>query len=357
MRNFSLKQYLIYSTFFLLFTFAIFAAGKVKKEETIKAKSLTRLNSEDKDQLIDFFRLKKMFGSRVWPGLSETDIPLIQYNDQYEFLVIYPDPPEPWTIVEGDLFLNRPYYRRKAGEPRAFAVAVGDLWAGSLNILSHMNQKMNEQLRKKIPAEKLTQSMIKMFEITPAQHITFLIHETFHAFQATRFPSRFAKAIEVYGSEKNYPYNDFIFKEAWNKEGSLLAAALREKDETERRVFIQEFQEIRTKRRSGASLSPELVAFERELEWLEGLAKYVEMEFAELCYSTLEKAESKPYQIARNRSRSDFFVRIKKLGDLHGDLRFYLSGAIQAKILDKISPGWKKKIMNKENTSLEELLR
>ena len=41
---------------------------------------------------------------------------------------------------------------------------------------------------------------------------------------------------------------------------------------------------------------------------------------------------------------------------MDGDLRFYLSGAAQAMILDKISPGWKKSIMGKSHIGLEDLL-
>jgi hypothetical protein len=220
-----------------------------------------------------------------------------------------------------------------------------------------MSRVMKEQLKKEIPPEKLTPALIKMMTVTPAQHVVLLLHEAFHAFQAVQVHGRFLKANGVYASEKHYPFEDEVFKNAWNKEGSFLAAALREKDESERHELIQRFLEVRIKRRSDASLSPELIAFERELEWLEGLAKYVEMRFSELGSSLKGEAESKAYRIVRNRLQADFSWRIAKLGDLHGDLRFYLSGAIQAMILDKISPGWKQEIIRQENIGLEDLLQ
>ena len=345
---------------FLLITVGVQATGKENKQEPEASKEgeeLTRLNSEDKAQLIELLRLKKMFGSRVWPNFSEAEIPLIQYDDQYEFLVAHPSPPAPWTDVDNDMFQGSPYHRRNAEESQAFAVPVGDLWAGSLDTLSHMNRSMKKQLQEKIPQEKLTPVMIKMMEITPAQHVVLLLHEAFHAFQAVRVHDRFLRANGVYASAKHYPFEDEVFKNAWNKEGSLLAAAFREKDESERHELIQRFLEIRTKRRSDALLSQELISFERELEWLEGLAKYVEMRFSELGSSQKGEAESKAYRIVRNRLQSDFSWRIAKLGDLHGDQRFYLSGAIQAMILDKISPGWKQEIIRQENIGLEDLLQ
>jgi len=60
------------------------------------------------------------------------------------------------------------------------------------------------------------------------------------------------------------------------------------------------------------------------------------MRFAELGSSRQEEPESKAFRIVRNRLRMDFISRLNKLGNLHGDLRFYLSGAIQAMILSMI---------------------
>ena len=119
--------------------------------------------------------------------------------------------------------------------------------------------------------------------------------------------------------------------------------------------LIEKFLKIRAKRRSASSLSAELISFERELEWLEGLAKYVELQFA-IKGSSMQEAESKGYRVVRNRLQADYSYRLRNLGDLHGDQRFYLSGAAQAMILDKVSPGWKQKIVGQTNIGLEDLL-
>ncbi len=317
---------------------------------------LSRLNKHDKDQLAEFLRMKKQFGSYIWPGFGEARIPLIQYNEQYEFLIGHPDPPSQWTPVENDEFQGNPYHRRDSADPQAFAVPVGDLWAGSLDTIGSMKQSMKEQLQERIPPEKLTPAMIKMMEITPAQHIAALLHEAFHAYIATEEPDRFLRAQKMYAIENLYPFEDDAFRSAWNEEGSALLSAVKEKDQAARLESIAKFLKIRAKRRSEASLSEELVAFERELEWLEGLAKYVEMQFAEKGSSLKEQAKSKDYLIFRNRSQADFSFRIRRLGDMEGDLRFYLSGAAQAMILDKVSPGWKKTTMGKNHIGLEDLL-
>ena len=314
-----------------------------------------RLSVEDKNQLAELLRLKETSGGLVWPGFGEAVIPLIQYNERYEFLILFSAPPSPWEIVVGDTFHARPYYRRLSGDTEAFAVTVGDLWAGSLNTLGSMNRSMEEMLKEQVPPEKLTPAFIKMMSVSPAQHVVFLLHEAFHAFQAIEAHDRFKKANSVYVSEKDYPFEDEDFQSAWKREGELLVSALRTKDESERKESIREFLEIRKERRRKTSLSPELIAFERELEWLEGLAKYAEMRFAELGSTGKDEERSKAYRIVRNRLRVDFYSRLMKLNEQHGDLRFYLSGAALAMLLDKMSPGWKRDFLNQKNIALEDL--
>jgi hypothetical protein len=353
------KWILIYLVAFLVNTAGIQATETNNKQSQLPTKTqedLTVLSEEDKAQLIETLRLKKLLGSSIWPGFGEAEIPLIQYNEQYEFLIGHPCPSVVWVSVKNDSFQENSYHRRTNTEPQAFAVPVGELWAGSLDTIGHMNRSMKEQIKENVPPEKLTPAMFKMMEITPAYHIVALLHEAFHAFQATQELDRFLQAQRMYAFEKSYPFEDEAFKNAWNEEGSLLASAVREQDALARLESIEKFLEVRTKRRSTSSLSAELITFERELEWLEGLAKYVELQFA-IKGSSMQEAESKGYRVVRNRLQADYYYRIKNLGDLHGDLRFYLSGAAQAMILDKVSPGWKQTIMGRINIGLEDLLK
>jgi hypothetical protein len=344
----------------LLTVLGIQAAGTEHNLEQVLPRTgedLVRLEPEDKAQVSESLRVKKLFGSRVWPGLGEALIPLILFNERFEFLIAHPDPPASWAVVDGDALQGRPYYSREQEQSQAFAVPVGDLWAGSMTTFSHMSSSMEEEIKENVPQEKLTPAFIKMMTPTPAQHVVYVLHEAFHAFQAARFSDRFRKANGVYVSEERYSFEDAGFIEAWNTEGSLFVSALREKDESERLALIRKFLEVRSRRRSAASLAPGLVDFERELEWLEGLAKYAEMRFAELCASDEGGPWFKDYRIVRNRTRMDFYSRLNNLGEQKGDLRFYLSGAAQAMILDLISPEWKQEIIRQPDIGLEDLLQ
>jgi hypothetical protein len=353
------KWILIYLLIFLGNTAGIQATGSNNRQgqqPTKTQEDLTVLSVEDKAQLIETLRLKKLLGSSIWPGFGEAEIPLIQYNERFAFLIGHPAPSPPWEAIDSDSFQGKVYYSREAAGSQAFAFPVGELWAGSLDTIGHMNRSMKEQIQEKIPPEKLTPAMFKMMEITPAYHIVALLHEAFHAFQATQELDRFLQAQRMYEFEKLYPFENEALKSAWNKEGSSLISALNEQDETARLESIERFLEVRMKRRSASSLSAELITFERELEWLEGLAKYVELQFA-IKGSSMQEAESKGYRVVRNRLQADYYYRIRNLGDLHGDLRFYLSGAAQAMILDEVSPGWKQTIMGRINFGLEDLLK
>ncbi len=99
----------------------------------------------------------------------------------------------------------------------------------------------------------------------------------------------------------------------------------------------------RSARKSRAArLSPELADYERELEWLEGLAKYAEVRFYELAASRAGQTGSIKFNPRLPFFLQWDFVRLEKqMGSQEGDLRFYLSGMAQARLLDRLSPGWK----------------
>jgi len=291
----------------------------------------------DKSEFAEVLRLKTELGDQVWPGLSRTDVPLILYNEHYEFLVGEAKPPSPWQAVEGDDFMGRPYFWRPAEHPQSFAVPVGTRWAGGLGSLELMNSKTPFRLSREL-------------------HVVLMLHEVFHAFQATLAPRRFAEATDVYGFENRYPYKDPLFSAAWNSEGEALADALRATEVAAISGLARRFLDIREARRSHVSLDPMLIAYENELEWLEGLAKYAEVRFYELAASRAKETAYASYRSGHPFWPADLGRMRRVLGGQTGDLRFYLSGVAQAMLLDRISPGWKAKAFE-EKSNLEDCLR
>ena len=330
-----LSHWLIMSVASLPWLFSALQAS-VERDQTSPL-DLTVLSTAEKAELAEVLRLKTQLGDQVWPGLGRIDIPIILYNERYEFLIGEAKPPSPWEVVKGDNFLGRPYYRHRAENPQAFAVAVGTLWAGSGGTLELMNRK--------IP-----------FRLSRELHVVIMLHEVFHAFQATLAPQRFAKAMSVYKSEGRYPYKDPPFSAAWNSEGEALADGLKAMDEAAICGLAQEFLEIRDARRRQISLDAELISYECELEWLEGLAKYAEVRFYELAASLTSQAGYANYRSGHPFWPADLARLRKNLGHQEGDLRFYLSGLAQARLLDRLCPGWKAKAFE-DNVNLEDSLR
>jgi len=308
-----------------------------KSEQRNSAQAAPVLSAADKAELAEALRLKAEFGDQVWPGFGGYVIPIILYNDSYEFLVGEEKPTDTWEVVKEDDFKGRRYYRRAAKNPQSFAVSIGARWAGSIGTLDWMNSK-------------------SPFKITVDFHIVALLHEMFHAYQANLAPARFARAMAVYKFESRYPYKDNDFASAWNREGAALAEALRAKEDAEARSLAQKFLTIRHARRQQAAISPDLVAYEVELEWLEGLAEYVQIKFYELAASSSAESASVRYGPGLPPFLQMDFVRLEKyLGQQNGDLRFYLSGMAQARLLDRLNRDWRAKAMQ-DKVYLEDLL-
>jgi hypothetical protein len=314
-----------------------FLFGPTEGGGQTSAPVLAELSPVDKAEITEILRLKEEFGEEVWPGLGGLDIPIILFNERYEFLVGQADPPAPWQVVKGDDSLGRPYHRRPAGNPQAFAVPVGTRWAASAGTLELMNRRMP-------------------FRLSREFHAVIVLHEVFHAFQAARSPQRFAEALGVYKLEGRYPYEDREFASFWNGEGAALADALAARDEEAIPCLVQKFLDIRKARRKQTGLDSDLIDYEHQLEWLEGLSKYAEIRFYELAASRATEAAYANYRSGHPFWPMDLARLRHGLGGQKGDLRFYLSGLAQAMLLDRLSPGWKAGALGAKAT-LEDRLR
>ncbi|MEE9270907.1 MAG: hypothetical protein V3V49_11680, partial [Candidatus Krumholzibacteria bacterium] len=241
-----------------------------------------RLTEPESALLVEVRRLHAKLGSQVWPGFADARVPIVLFNDAYEFLADAVDPPTPWEIVPDHRLDGSVYYRRAVGNPQGFAVRIGDLWAGSLSTLARVNRDFFLAVRRDLPPVLAQVYPYAWATVAPDLHVVALLHEMFHAHQASTTPERFAAAGALYEVEKRYPFADAAFSDEWDAEGAALAAALRSLDIGETRELVRTFLSRRGARRSRAGLDAKLLAFERELEWLEGLGKYVETRFHEL---------------------------------------------------------------------------
>lgn len=340
------------------------------------------LSTADKARLAETRHLLGELGGQVWPGWGQTVLPMIAYNEEYAFLVGYPDPPdgwvkvpadiqrgEKWELVAGDTFLGEPYYFQRLADvtPEAFTVKVGEEWVCSLATFEWMQISLTQSIRTDLPS--FLQPVfpyglfIRQLLSGDDQYILLNAHECFHAYQGFLADEKLAAAENANAEyEGQYPWDDDALQAAWQTELELLADALRVTDQPSSLEFARRFLEVRAARRTSAGLSPALIAYEQKREWLEGLARYAELEIWRLASTTGYLPGSETETIPGFDSYRGFerrwtneLAQISRMANDEGDGRFYYSGMAQAYLLDRLSPDWKMTAFE-EGSWLDDLL-
>ena len=112
-------------------------------------------------------------------------------------------------------------------------------------------------------------------------------------------------------------------------------------------------------------LPQSLIDFENNREWVEGMARYAELEIWRLA------SERNRYQPVLSIQMDASFYHYRKFNTRwkreldqmprmakdEGDGRFYYSGMAQAYLLDQLLPDWKTLLYEDPNLNLEDLLR
>ena len=341
------------------------------------------LSEGDKVRLAETLHLREQVGEAVWPGWSTADIPAILYNEEYAFLTGYPDPPDGWVkvpqgiqrgsaweSVPNDGFAGQTYYRQRLSDPEltpeAFTVMVGDRWVSSMPTLDWFRIGLSNQIREDLPAFLRPVFPYQIFIgqlVSGSDHyISLSAHEAFHSFQGRMAPQKLAGAELVNQFEKDYPWDDLALQADWQTELDVLAEALRSTDRAQTLDLVREFLALRASRRDSAALSPELISYEQNREWLEGLARYAELEIWRQASTggyvpVPEAADLDDFgdYAGFERRWSQELDQISRMANDEGNGRFYYTGMAQAYLLDQIFPEWKLQAFN-DNIWLEELL-
>ena len=306
-------------------------------------------------------------GDTIWPGWAELDTPFILWNRAHEFLIGQPGPVAGWEAVPNDTFAGQVYYRRPADNPQNFAVRLavggGEVWAASIGTKWEADLFLREMFQEMLPPP-LAQVIPYRLLILPSEvQITGALHESFHVYQAQVAPERLTAAEAAQRHENAYFGRDDATGEAWREEVRLLADALRAETDGEALDLTRAFLVQRQERRAEAGMEPALVGYERQLEWEEGLAKYVELAAWRAAHisasyqptpALAEDVYFKSYATFAQRWSQEVGVLTRSGGE-SGSTRFYYTGMAQAFLLDRLSPGWKERVMQPD-AWLEDLL-
>lgn len=334
-----------------------------------------KLSDLDKAEIEEFFNLQKQLGDAVWPGFGKADIPVILYNNDWAFLVGYVNPPDGWKKVPDmnqrgkywepvseDKIVGQTYYRQRldsSSSPEAFTVKVGNKWVACMTTIEWTRIKLENDIKKNMPAvQNDSLSLKRIVNIMGGnvdKHISMIVHEAFHAFQATKDLNRLKESESTFRLDKEYPWNDMPFNKAWKEEIALLIKAFETKNDFDAIQVMRQYPEMRTKRYLDSKFTPELMRLEQLKEWEEGIAKYMELSLWKFAGSSatyvpaLTVQNDPSFERYRNfnqtMSRELMTCRMQPQGD---DTRFYYSGMMQALLLDRFYPVWKMEAFDKD---------
>lgn len=342
------------------------------------------LSVEQKALLAEAVRLRAELGSQVWPGWSEDEIPLLVFNEAHAFLVGLPEPADgwvrvprteqeggPWQVVLGDDFLGDAYYSQalasQDSNPQNFTVLVGDRWVAALQTREYGLIRFASGFREELPPlvrDVFPYSLAWRFLFgTGENYVGALLHEAFHAYQGMLAPERLAAAEQAISEEGSYPWEADTQQESWDTEMDFLVQAARAEDDGEASRLAGEFLAQRARRRAAGPLTAGQVDFERQREWLEGLAKYAELtsirsaglEEGYTPYPAMSAAADFNDYSGSPRFYDQQLQEATRMSPQEGETRFYYSGFTQAVLLDRLLPGWKERAFD-EGVWLEDLL-
>lgn len=332
-----------------------------------------RLSEAEKARLAEAIHLRQALGDAAWPGWTQMDTPIIVYNEANAFLVnAVSQPPDgwlrmpqeqrlggPWEAVPGDLFSGQVYYRQPLPDPNQtpenFTVRLGEVWAATMFTREYAEVDLYANLKAQLPPGLRSffpyRVMWALIMGDTAIYISALEHESFHAMQGSLASERLADAEYANQQEGRYPWDEASLETSWQAEMDILIQAVRADTAEQAADLGRQFLDMRIKRRVSAGLDETLIDFERQREWLEGLAKYAELQITRLAgttasYQPLAALEIDPdFKAYANQERywQGQLDEATRTAGREGETRFYYSGMAQAALLDRLLPGWKEK--------------
>jgi hypothetical protein len=311
------------------------------------------ISQQDLAHAEEALHLMSELGDQTWPELSG-NIPLLLWNDEYAFLTNSREQVSGWDRL-GDAEVNHlpVYVQKNDADYQAFTeILPNGNYAGSMATKNATNIGFINLFKENLPPVVSQIFPYRLLLLSTDQYISALVHESFHAYQAENYPDRFEDAEKAYSSTDAYEDRFESMSEDWQMEIQALIDALNEEDNTKRIELIIDFIQIREDRRSNANLDSNLTLYEKRYEWLEGSAKYVELE---IWKNAANAASYQPVDEISNISDFDSYQKYQKrwnnelrntktAAKTGGDTLFYYSGMLQARLLDELMPEWKTKI-------------
>jgi hypothetical protein len=247
--------------------------------------------------------LDRISARPLWPGFEPRGIPVAIFDGGRTWLARHPSPPEEFQPWPGGGSVR--YFEGRHASLRA-NTAIGLAGVGTATASFEGRPEGTRRLA------------------------GLLVHEIFHVFQARRHPKWGGNEVE----QLIYPSENAEVLALRRLESRALVRALSARDRSGAGAWAARALAARQER--FARIPESAAAYERGTEMKEGLAQYVETKAAGAQGPVLPEGEFPPEAVRR---------------------RSYASGSTIGLLLDRLDPAWKRRLEEKDDTPLDELLR
>lgn len=361
---------------FFLFLLGLLSAlyNHTLPEHSVKSYEISKDQAAMIREAQNLFRNK---GEDIWPGSAQVSIPVLIYNENYAFITGINNPAKGWTKlptlhsrgyawkrVNSINFPEGYYYKQFLPDPETnpenFTVKVGNKWVAAIQTKEYAEIAFYIGFSKELPPYL---SFIFPYRIfwnilmgKPEFYISGIIHEMFHAYQGIRNEQKLFDAESITNLETNYPWHENNNMIGWEQEINILIKACETDDINLAKAQAKKFISKRNERRQKANLLPDYIKYEKQREWLEGLAKYSELTFGLTAgkdpqyLPIIDVFSVKGFNRyhSMEKYRDNQLAEAGRAAGHFNDNRFYYTGMLQALLLDKISSEWKNHIFKPE---------
>lgn len=306
----------------------------------------------------------------VWPGWDATATPLLFYlPDVQDVLINHPRPPQGFHKYTGPVQFpgatimvrdGHTFFQLDGQNTVVDVAGVPTLVVA--DTLSNRRNTLRGLLEDPRPArEKVNGLTWRQLQGDPYQGLCMIAHEAFHAFQRRQAPDKPGSEAAL----ARYPVLTVANTVGFALEGGALAEMLRARHAPDIRRHALRWLAARQERRR--HLPAEAIAYEDFLEYLEGLAKYVEYRLLEVLegrtptppmawvqgfqgYGDLSKQREELIRQMVQNMRGEVNINNDPYGVSPLRMRLYFSGMAVGVLLDRLAPDWKQRIFAREET-------
>lgn len=300
-----------------------------------------KFEDEHRIRIAEAMKIADQLGDKLWQNWDKAPFTILLVENDYEYLINYPSPPQDFKEIGYDSLLkSKVYYRPRKFDIHFFAAfdAIGNIptiVAGTPSNTGYSG---------------------------PHWTIT-LLHEHFHQLQYSRedYIPEVASLNLSRGDSTGmwmlnypFPYDSIQVQTKFAELCKKLSIALEHRDSSDLSVYVKDY--LKTKDELKNILNMDDYNYFSFQLWQEGIARYTEYSIAKLASEEFEPDEAYkslndyyPFGSVADSMMSNIKDGLKNL-TLSGYKRvaFYYLGSAEGFLLDKINPSWSKYYFTKK---------